>query len=154
MRAKWAVFAALAAFYFLVLASSAEAVDTTAIDAVRSKGVLASQDLQIIDNFLADGVGELVRTQKFTDIARVRAVILSRQGEQKQYAQQYSASAVKHLTSGLKAALTLPAETRTTVTVNLLILIDGMADLSLLDLSAAMLQSDNDCSLLGDSRAD
>ena len=143
MRAKWVVFGALVGFSFLAVTSSAMAVDPTAIDAVRSKGVLTNQDLQVIDNFLADGVQELVRTRKFTAIARLRGVILSRQGEQKQYAQQFSASAVKHLTSGLQAALTLPEEVRTKVTVNLLILIDGMADLKLLDLSAAMLRSDN-----------
>lgn len=144
MRAKWVVFAVLAAFSFLVFGSSAAAVDTSRIDAVRSKGVLTNQDLQVIDNFLADGVAELVRTEKFTDIARLRSVILTRQvSKQKQYGQQYSASAVKHLTAGLQAALRLPVETRTTVTVNLLILIDGMADLRLLDLSVAMLRSDN-----------
>jgi len=143
MRAKWVVFGALVGFSFLVVTSSAMALDPTAIDAVRGKGVLTNQDLQIIDNFLADGVQELVRTRKFTAIARLRSVILSRQGTQKQYAQQFSASALKHLTSGLQAALTLPEEVRTKVTVNLLILIDGMADLRLLDLSVAMLRSDN-----------
>lgn len=143
MRAKWAFFAVLAAFSFLVAASNSAAVDTTAINAVRKKGVLTTQDLQVIDNFLADAVADLVRTQKFTDIARLRAVILSQQGTQQQYAQQYSASALKHLTSGLQAALTLPAEFRTRITVNLLILIDGMADLRLLDLSVAMLGSDS-----------
>ncbi|HLB74790.1 MAG TPA: hypothetical protein VJJ98_12280 [Sedimentisphaerales bacterium] len=143
MRAKWVVFGVLAGFSFLVAASRAMAVDPTAIDAVRSKAVLANQDLQVIDNFLADGIQELVGTRKFTDIARLRAVILSRQGTQKQYAEQFSASALKHLTSGLQAALTLPEELRTKVATNLLILIDGMADLKLLDLSAAMLRSDN-----------
>jgi len=143
MRAKWVVFGALAGFSLLVAASGAMAVDPTAVDVVRNKGVLTNQDLQVIDNFLADGVQELVRTRKFTAIARLRAVILSRQGTQKQYAEQFSASAVKHLTSGLQAALTLPEEVRTKVAVNLLILIDGMANLRLLDLSLAMLGSDN-----------
>src|SRR3972149_1917167 len=135
MRARWVVFGVLAGLSFLVAASRAMAVDPTAIDAVRSKAVLANQDLQVIDNFLADGIQELVGTRKFTDIARLRAVILSRQGTQKQYAEQFSASALKHLTSGLQAALTLPEELRTKVATNLLILIDGMADLKLLDLS-------------------
>ena len=143
MRAKWVVFGALVGFSFLAVTSSAMALDPAAIDVVRSKAVLTNQDLQVIDNFLADGVQELVRTRKFTAIARLRGVILTRQGTQKQYTQQFSASALKHLTSGLQAALTLPAEIQTKVTVNLLILIDGMADIRLLDLSAAMLRSDN-----------
>ena len=141
MRVKWVVFIALSAVFLPVMTSSSQAVDTTAIDAVRSKGVLNKQDLQVIDDFLAAGVQELVGAQRFTDIARVRTVILSRQGTQKQYAQQFSASAYDHLTSGLRAALTEPAERKTMVTVNLLILIDGLADLKLTDLSVAMLGS-------------
>jgi len=130
-------------FSLLWAVSDSRAVDTTAVDVVLNKQVLTDQDLQVIDNFLADAVAEMVRTRDFTDIARLRALILSRQGKAKQYTQQFSASALKHLTSGLQAALRLPEEYRTPVTVNLLILIDGMADLRLLDLSVAMLRSDN-----------
>lgn len=143
MRSKWVVCAVLAGFSFLFAASTCRAVDTTAVDAVLKKGVLTNQDLQIIDNFLADGITELVRTEEFTDIARLRSVILSRQGTGKQYVQQYSASAVKHLRGGLQAALNLPGEYQAGVTINLLILIDGMADLKLVQLSTAMLASDN-----------
>lgn len=143
MRAKWVLLGILAGFSFVIAASTAMALDPTAIDAVRSKAVLTNQDLQVIDNFLADALQEMVATRKFTDIARLRAIILSRQAAQKQYAEQFSTSALKHLTSGLQAALTLPEDLRTKVAANLLILIDGMADLRLLDLSVAMLRSDN-----------
>ena len=46
----------LVAFSFLVAASNSAAVDATAIDAVRKKGVLTNQDLRVIDDFLADAV--------------------------------------------------------------------------------------------------
>ncbi|MBN2136915.1 MAG: hypothetical protein JW720_03835 [Sedimentisphaerales bacterium] len=134
-----AIYVALAMLFSLTAASSSKAVDTTAIDAVRKKEVLAQQDLQIIDGFWAAGVEELVRTREFTDIARLRTILLSRQSTQKQYAQQFSASALTHITSGLRLASTLPPEVRVKVTMNLLILIDGLADLRLVNLSAASL---------------
>jgi len=142
MKAKWAFSTVLAVFSVLAVNSSSNALDTRGIDRVRSKEALDKQDLQVIDDFLADGVEELLNAQKFTDIAKLRTVILSRQSTtQKQYAQQFSASAFKHITSGLQASLTLPADRRIKVTVNLMILIDGLADPALTDLSIAMLRS-------------
>jgi len=141
MKAKWVVFAVVAAFLFLIFSPRSMAVDTRAVDAIRGKGVLSNEDLQAIDDFLGEGVNELVMAQKFTDIARLRTVILSRQSSQKQYAQQFSESAYKHLMSGLQSALRLPEDRAVKVTVNLLILIDGLADLRLADLSVAMLKS-------------
>jgi len=142
MKAKWAIFTVLGVFSVLAVNSSSNALDTREIDRVRSKEALDKQDLQVIDDFLADGVEELLNARKFTDIAKLRTVILSRQSTtQKQYAQQFSASAYKHIMSGLQASLTLPADRRIKVTVNLMILIDGLADPALMDLSVAMLRS-------------
>jgi len=117
------------------------ALDTRQIDSVRSKGVLSQQDLQVIDSFIAEGIQELLVARRFSDIARLRTLILSRQSSQKQYAQQFSESAYRHLTEGLRQALRLPGDLRIKVTINLLILIDGLQDLRLTDLSVAMLKS-------------
>src|SRR4030042_4754514 len=142
MKAKWAMFTVLAVFSLLAVTSSSNALDTREIDRVRSKEALDKQDLQVIDDFLANGVEELLNVQKFTDIARIRTVILSRQSTtQKQYAQQFSASALKHIMSGLQASLTLLADRRIKVTVNLMILIDGLVDPALMELSVALLRS-------------
>jgi hypothetical protein len=143
MKEKWVVFAALATFSFLAAGSSSPAVDTRAIDKIRSKAVLSQQDLQVIDDFVADGVQELLQAKKFTDIARLRTIILSRQSTQNQYAQQFSKSARKHITAALQQASMLPEDRRVKVTINLMMLIDGLEDLMLTNLSVAMLNSKN-----------
>jgi len=135
-------FAAAAAFLLAGTCSVSQAVDTRGVDSVHAKTVLSQEDFQVIDYFVADGVQELLNAEKFGDIARLRAMILSRKGTQKQYVQQFSQSARKHIGSGLQAAARLPDEKRRmVVTVNLLILIDGLGDLMLADLSVQMLRS-------------
>jgi len=141
MKEKWVVFAALAAFSLLGVSSSSPAVDTRAIDKIRSKAVLGQQDLQVIDDFVADGVQELLQAKRFTDIARLRTIILSRQSTQNQYAQQFSKSARKHITAALQQASMLPEDRRVKVTINLMMLIDGLGDLMLTNLSVSMLKS-------------
>ena len=66
MKLKWAIVAVLAAFLGVVVNSSSVAVDTREVDRVRNKAVLDSTDFQIIDNFVAEAVRELVRTREFT----------------------------------------------------------------------------------------
>jgi hypothetical protein len=56
MQVKWPFFAVLMVFLVLVTSSGSEAVDTAEIDAVRSKGVLGSEDLRIIDRFVGEAV--------------------------------------------------------------------------------------------------
>ncbi len=127
MKEKVAFFAVLVAFVVLVTSSSVMAVDTRAIDEVLKKTVLDSQDFQVIDVFLAEAVQELVRERDFTTIARKRSVIISRKSEQAQYAQQFSQSALTHIQAGFGKAQELsPEQRKANVTVNLLILIDGL----------------------------
>lgn len=140
MKIKLAFLALLVAFLVLAMDSSLTAVDTRQIDLVLKKTVLDPQDLSIIDQFLAEAVQELVRERNFTDIARRRAVIISRRSEQGQYADQFSKSALKHIQAGFAQAETLRPETRKrNAIVNLLILIDGLEDLRLSDMAVAKL---------------
>lgn len=140
MKLKWLFFAVLSAFLVLVIDSGSEAVDTRQIDAVLRKGVLDSQDLQIIDSFVGGAVRELVQTKDLTDIAQSRTVILSRQSDQGQYAQQFSESAHKYISLGLQEASKLtPESRRVVITANLLILIDGLEDLRFADLAVSRL---------------
>jgi len=128
--------------------SGAEAVDTRQIDAVLKKVVLNNDDLKIIDEFMGEAVRELVQTKNLSDIAKNRTVILIRQSEQGQYAQQFSESAHKHIYSGLQEASEFIRQTdggltpegrKVVVTVNLLILIDELEDPRLADLAISKL---------------
>jgi hypothetical protein len=144
MKIKWAIFPVLAAFVVTAMNLSSAAVSTVAVEAVRNKAVLDDQDKRIIDDFLAEAVRELVRTRDFTSIARLRTVILSMQSTQGQYAQQFSESVLTHIQAGFEQAEELnPEERKTNVIINLLILIDGLADPRLADLAIARLNDQN-----------
>lgn len=144
MKIKWLIFAVLVAFFVLLMNSGSVAVSTREVDNVRKKAVLDNSDLKIIDDFLAQAIQELVRTRDFTSIAKIRTVILSRQSTQGQYAQQFSDSARRHIATGFRDAQQLRRPERITrVTINLLILMDGLQDLGLADLAIAMLKNEN-----------
>jgi len=144
MKIKQAFFAILAVSFVLAINSSTVAVNTRDIDAVLKKSVIDDQDKKVIDVFLSEAVTELVKTRDFTSIAKVRSVILSKKSTQSQYTQQFSESAYTHIKAGFELAQTLKTEERTTnVTINLLILIDGMQDLRLTDLAMGMLKDKN-----------
>lgn len=148
MKGKRAIVGVLAAFLVLVMHSGSEAVNTRAIDRVRNKGVLDSRDFQIIDDFVNEAVRELVRTKDFSSIATIRSVILARRSSktsvQAQYAEQFSKSAYKYITSGFQEAAKLTPEGRKLkVKVNLLILMDGLRDVRLADLAIEMLKDKN-----------
>ena len=144
MKIKWLIFAVLVGFLVLVMNPGSVAVNTREVDNVRKKVVLDNDDLKIIDDFLAQAIQELVRTRDFTSIAKIRTVILSRQSTQAQYAQQFSESARKYIAEGFIDAQKLRRPERITgVTINLLILMDGLQDLGLADLAIAILKNEN-----------
>lgn len=144
MKIKGAFFAVLGAFFILAMSSQSLAVDTGPIDAVLKKTVLGDQDFKVIDDFLAQAVQDLVRTRDLTAIAQARTVILSRTSTQGQYAQRFSESAHRHIQAGFEQAQSLrPDERKTTVFINLLILIDGLHDLRLADLAIPWLKDQN-----------
>jgi hypothetical protein len=143
MKIKRVFFVSLTMFLIPVLVLYSQAVDTREIEIVRNKPVLNSKDLQIIDDFLAQAVDELVKTIDFTSIARTRTVILSNQSTQAQYAKQFSASAYKYISLGFQQAQQLPQERQFKVILNLLILLDGLSDPHLADLAIAWLKDNN-----------
>lgn len=149
MKAKWVLFAVLAAFFVLIVHSGSEAVNTRDIDIVRNKPVLDSTDLQIIDDFLNEAVQELVNTRDFSSIAKTRSTILARNTSKKssaqaQYAEQFSVSAHKYISSSFKQAEQLtPEDRRFKMILNLLILIDGLEDVRLADLAIVFLKDEN-----------
>lgn len=143
MKSKEVISTALTAFLVLAIVARCRAVDTRQIENVLSRQVLDGEDLKIIDQFLSEAVSELVNTRDFAEIAKLRTVILSKQSNQGQYAQQFSESAFKHISAGLEQAKQLAEERRFKVILNLLILIDGLQDLRLTDLAIALLKESN-----------
>jgi len=147
MKIKWVIFTVLVVFLILVMNPGSKAVNTREVDNVRKKAVLDNSDLKIIDDFLSEAISELVRERDFTAIAQKRTVILSRksaQTQQGQYAQQFSESARKYIAQGFLDAQKLPRQERVTgVTINLLILMDGLQDLGLADQAIPMLKNEN-----------
>jgi hypothetical protein len=144
MKIKWVIFVVLVVFLILVINPGSKAVNTREVDNVRKKAVLDNGDLKIIDDFLAEAIQELVRERDLTKIAQKRTVILSRQSTQGQYAQQFSESARKYIAQGFLDAQKLPRQERITgVTINLLILVDGLKDLGLVDQAVPMLKNEN-----------
>lgn len=149
MNGKWKIFAVWAVFWVSVLNSGAVAVDTREIDVCCHKGVLDDGDLQIIDKFVADSVDELVKTNDFTSIAKIRTVVLARSSSNKdsakaQYEEQFSESANKYISNALEAAKTLtPAEYRFKIILNLLILADSLEEPRLADLAIKWFGDEN-----------
>jgi len=143
MKVKWVILAVLMAFLVPAMISRSRAVNTDQIDNVRDKDSLTNEDLQIIDDFLAQAVQELVRTRDFTSVAKIRTVIVSKRSAQTQYAKQFSQSAHKHISQGLEQAKLLPEERQFKVTLNLLILADNLVDPALTDLAMAYLKDQN-----------
>jgi len=149
MKLEYSTFRALVIFSVLLVSSGLQAVDTRQIDQVRSKGVLDSGDFQIIDNFVADAVKELVSTEDFTSIAKTRTAILLRSRSETnsaatQYSEQFVESAHNHISDAFKEAQKLATDKqKSEVIVNLLILVDNLGDLRLVDLARKWLDNDN-----------
>jgi len=149
MSGKRVIFAVSVLFLILTINSGATAVDTSKIDACSHKEILEQKDLQVIDDFVADAVDELVKTEDFTSIARIRTVILSRSSSNKesaksQYGEQFSESSYKYISEALEAAKELtPYNKRFRVILNLLILVDSLEDLRLTDLAINCLNEVN-----------
>ncbi len=138
MKLKRAVFILLVCGLVLaVLGVSKAVVDARRVEEVMKKDVLTQQDLEAIDQFISDAIGTLVRTIDFTEVSRIRAIIVSHQSTQTQYARQYSESCYRHIANGIEHARSDIRDESTLfkVITNLLILIDSLRDPHLIDLA-------------------
>lgn len=154
MMSKSAIFAVLTGFFFLAGGSTCAAVNTKPVETVREKSVLDTQDFQIIDNFVAQAIQELVRTKDLSSVSRIRTIILQNESSNKgsakaQYAARFFESAYKYMSEAFAEVSQLPTERQEfAITVNLLILLDrlvanGPANLQLADLAIAKLKDEN-----------
>ncbi len=146
MKLKRAVFILLVCGLVLaVLEVSKAVVDLRRIEEVIKKDVLTQQDFQVIDEFMDDAVTDMVRTTDFTQVSKTRAIIVSHQSDQAQYAEQYSEAAYRHIAEGMQEARAdiRDENTRFKVITNLLILVDSLKDPRLVDLAVQEIGHDN-----------
>ncbi len=124
-----------------LLTISRAQVDSRRIEEVLKKSVLTPEDLEVIDAFVSDAVGRLVRTIDFTEVAKTRAVILNHQNTQAQYAQRFSEAVYREIGEGFDYARNeiSDPDRRFKVFTNLLILINELNDPRLVDLAVRMI---------------
>ncbi|MDD5326521.1 MAG: hypothetical protein PHY02_01750 [Phycisphaerae bacterium] len=150
MKNKTVTFVICGIFLILAANSPVKAIDTREIDVCCHKDLLNENDLQTIDDFVGEAVGELAKTKDFTTVAKARSVILARRSSSKesaktQYAAQFSESARKHISTSLEAAKDItPANTRFRAILNLLILANSLEDVRLTDLAMKWLNDKDD----------
>jgi len=140
MRTSYVVCAVLSSLIITSFAAVCLAVDTRAIDQVRGKNVLSEEDFETIEIFVREAIDELVNTVDFTQVARLRAVIVTRQSEQAQYAEQYSMYLRQYI--GEAFAMTKDLEDATKrykVRVNLAILVSQLENPRLVDVASGAL---------------
>jgi hypothetical protein len=146
MRVQCALFAILVGGLVLTLPPiSGAQVDSRLIEEVVKKTVLTPADMEIIDAFVSDAVGRLVRTTDFTEVAKTRAVVVSHQIAQAQYAQRFSEAALREIGKGFEYAtseITDP-DRRFKVFTNLLILAGELNDPRLIDLGIRLIPHEN-----------
>jgi len=144
MKVKHIFFAILVTVLALVTQSVFGAVDTAKIDEVRNKEVLNNEDLEIIDEFVAEAVQDLLESRDFTSVAKTRTVILSRRSTQGQYAEQFSESTYKYISEALRTAGELtPEDYKHKMLLNLLVLVDELEDVRLANLAVGMVKNEN-----------
>lgn len=138
-----------AAILFLVFLASVDAVDTRYIEAIRAKKEpLKNSDLQTVDDFVSRAIGEILTTKDFSSISNIRSIILANRASsgpgQIQFEQQFSESSLKHIGAALQQAEGLTPPGRSfKVIINLLMLLDDLADPRLVDLPLKYVESNN-----------
>jgi len=137
------IFTKFSIIVLLFLCIYASAVSTRVIEQIRDKQVLTASDLEAIDNFIKMAIDELINSQDFTEVARLRAQITSMQSSQSQYRQQYSKSCKQHLSEAMRTTQEKEGDLRHEVRVNLMILVSELNDPELIDLALAALEDED-----------
>ncbi|MHC4271207.1 MAG: hypothetical protein ACYST2_02700 [Planctomycetota bacterium] len=147
-RCKYLALTVLFSLFFWVSISSG-AIDTSGIELVSNKDVLESSDFAVIDDFVADGLNELLNTTDFGSVAKIRSTILrynnsNKESAREQYSSAFMESAYRHLSQAFSEADSLAStKQRVRVLVNLLILVDNLNNLRLIEHAVQRLTSEN-----------
>jgi hypothetical protein len=112
-------------------------IDTRQIDEIVKKTTLSPEDLQEIDEFMADAVQDIVRAVDFAEVAKTRSVILKYQaGKLAEYVTHYNDAAYKQIERGMASLQdTSDPAKRSRIATNLLILADALKDPRMVDLA-------------------
>jgi hypothetical protein len=141
MNLKHIVFV-LSFFILSIPYATSKAAGLASIDQVRNKPVLEKKDLEIIDNFLADTVRNILNAKDLTNAAKLRSEIVNRRSAQGQYSQKFSDSAYTYISDALNQAQSiLPQDRQNIILLNLLILTDELQDNRLRALAASQIKS-------------
>jgi hypothetical protein len=144
MKIKHFIFIILPFFVFTSMRDTPSmAAGTAAIDQVRNKPVLEKRDLDVIDNFIADSVRNMLNVKDLTANAKLRSEIVNRKSSpQGQYAQKFSESTYKYISEAFnKAQALVPRERQNIILINLLILADELQDNPLRILAASQFKT-------------
>ncbi|MHC4293181.1 MAG: hypothetical protein ACYSTX_02715 [Planctomycetota bacterium] len=147
-RCKYIALMALFSSFFLVSISSG-AIDTSSIELVSNKDVLESSDFAVIDDFVADGLNELLKTTDFASVAKIRSTILryydsNKESAKEQYSSAFMESANRHFSQVFSEADSIESpQQRVRILVNLLILVDSLDNLRLIEHAVQRLTSEN-----------
>lgn len=126
------------------------AVDTADIDDVRHKTILNEHDQLVISTFVSQAIRGLLNTENLGDIASARVVLVSRSKSQQESAQiqygPYFFSAVgKHLSDALQEVAQMPSSRqKTIISLNMMILINDLANVELSKLALLKLKVDDE----------
>ena len=120
------------------------ALSTRDIDAVRKKDILENSDIQIISDFTAEALSELIFTDEPSEIADIRGTIISRsKSENQQYLQAFTEAMAAAVDKGFDEADTLKDEKLVKrAKLNLLLLISELGSLNLTDQAMKYISSD------------
>ncbi len=143
MNLRRAVFTLSLGCVVLSLAPVCQAlIDTRQIDEIVKKTTLAPEDLQAVDDFVADAVQDIVQAVDFADVAKTRAIILQKRqaGKQPEYIKRYNDAVYKQIDKDLSSLQeTADPTKRSSVATNLLILADAMKDPRSFDLAVKVI---------------
>lgn len=149
MRSKFSVSALAFLTFIFLFFLPCFAVETGDVERVRNKSVLDNGDLAVIDTFVSEAVAELLETEDFTSIGKIRLALSSRKNSgtesaQAQYSLQFSDSAYKYVSAAVKKLDDLMGDDRKfRVTVNMLILINDLEQMRLSELVEDKLYTEN-----------
>jgi hypothetical protein len=116
-------------------------LDTTEIEKVTKKTVLEKADLALIEQFVANGVNEILSSEDFSSISAIRSTILAYNHSTQaaadiQYKPQFVASAAKAIAKGFEDAKEVSdPKKQAGIMLNLAILVDSVRDIAMTDLA-------------------
>lgn len=137
--------------FVLILLSSLQtfAADTRAVDAIRKKDILANEDFTAIKSFVQSAVSDIVYLEDLTKSGSVRSVLVSRKSSistvaKEQYEKAFNEAIIDLIPKAIDEAQTVDDGLKAdSITVNLLILVNELANIEFVPLVSGYFTSSN-----------